>query len=191
MIECGDLGYNEDGSVRNPLATRLEGVRAYLGKVEENPREYMETFNVGFNSYGFPFTESYLELFVGESDNGVGARRESGCKITASLGHLFPFIGHTTSNTAYLPVCETTGVTVSTADVIHRWGVPALGVKMDAVPGRINILSVTPMSVGVLSGNCYELCGQGHRVIPIDVIVMKKEAYYKLLRDLETLKLFL
>lgn len=58
-------------------------------------------------------------------------------------------------------------VKVSTRDVIHRWGVPELGVKADAVPGRVNSLGIIPFIPGFAYGFCYELCGVGHRNIPI------------------------
>ncbi|MEW8611473.1 MAG: hypothetical protein AB2558_21430 [Candidatus Thiodiazotropha sp.] len=54
-------------------------------------------------------------------------------------------------------------------DVIHRWFVPSLGVKMDAVPGKQNIFQVTPKKVGVFYGMCAELCGVNHSYIPIAV----------------------
>nr|UJH93116.1 cytochrome c oxidase subunit II [Venus verrucosa] len=63
-------------------------------------------------------------------------------------------------------------VLVLTADVMHSWGVPELGVKADAVPGRCNSLSVEPVLSGIMFGNCYELCGEGHSQMPINVIVM-------------------
>lgn len=60
-------------------------------------------------------------------------------------------------------------VLVATSDVIHSWGVAELGVKADAVPGRVNALSVTPIYVGEIFGYCYELCGPSHRGMPIVV----------------------
>nr|UJH93350.1 cytochrome c oxidase subunit II [Chamelea striatula] len=63
-------------------------------------------------------------------------------------------------------------VLVQTADVMHSWGVPELGVKADAVPGRCNSVSVEPVLPGIMHGNCYELCGEGHSQMPITVTVM-------------------
>lgn len=54
---------------------------------------------------------------------------------------------------------------------------PALGVKMDAVPGRVNHLGIHPYRVGLAYGNCYELCGYGHRVMPICVAVVSKPVF--------------
>lgn len=56
---------------------------------------------------------------------------------------------------------------VTSADVLHSWAVPSLGIKTDAIPGRLNYLStMTPYS-GVYYGQCREICGSNHRFIPI------------------------
>lgn len=55
------------------------------------------------------------------------------------------------------------------SDVLHSLGVPSLGVKLDAAPGRIRI-TLTEATPGVFLGSCYELCGRGHRAIPINVV---------------------
>jgi cytochrome c oxidase subunit 2 len=49
--------------------------------------------------------------------------------------------------------------------------------KVDAIPGRLNRVIVKPLYVGVALGNCYELCGYGHRVIPINVLVVPEKYY--------------
>ena len=58
-------------------------------------------------------------------------------------------------------------VLVSAADVLHAWTVPALGVKVDAVPGRLNQLKFICQRPGTFSGQCSEICGANHRFIPI------------------------
>lgn len=75
-------------------------------------------------------------------------------------------------------------MTVTSADVLHSWGVPVFGVKVDAVPGRLNHTRVKPFTVGVAHGNCYELCGYGHRVIPINVLVVSKDTYLRTLNNI-------
>nr|YP_004072670.1 cytochrome c oxidase subunit II [Meretrix lusoria]ACV92123.1 cytochrome c oxidase subunit II [Meretrix lusoria] len=65
-------------------------------------------------------------------------------------------------------------VLVHTADVMHSWGVSELGVKADAVPGRVNSLKVVPLRSGVSFGFCYELCGAGHSQMPIVVFSVNK-----------------
>nr|AKJ86568.1 cytochrome c oxidase subunit II [Mactra antiquata] len=65
-------------------------------------------------------------------------------------------------------------VKVSTSDVMHSWGVPALGVKVDAIPGRVNVVGINPLTSGFYFGNCYELCGPGHSSMPIFVGVFNR-----------------
>ena len=60
-------------------------------------------------------------------------------------------------------------VLVSAADVLHSWTVPSLGVKADAVPGRLNQLRFFCTRSGVFYGQCSEICGANHSFIPIVV----------------------
>jgi len=58
---------------------------------------------------------------------------------------------------------------VSSADVLHAFAIPSLGIKIDAVPGRLNIVSLKGAKAGVYYGQCSELCGYGHGFMPIIV----------------------
>nr|WNH17437.1 cytochrome c oxidase subunit II [Bodianus albotaeniatus] len=60
-------------------------------------------------------------------------------------------------------------VLVTAEDVLHSWAVPALGVKMDAVPGRLNQTSFIASRPGVFYGQCSEICGANHSFMPIVV----------------------
>lgn len=55
-------------------------------------------------------------------------------------------------------------------DVLHSLGIPSLGIKLDAAPGRIRITILESSIPGVFLGSCYELCGSGHRAIPIHLV---------------------
>jgi len=61
---------------------------------------------------------------------------------------------------------------VTSSDVIHSWAVPALGIKIDACPGRINSISILPTKEGVYFGQCSEICGVNHAFMPISVEVI-------------------
>lgn len=63
---------------------------------------------------------------------------------------------------------------VTSNDVLHRFSVPALGVKLDAIPGRACEVVLLTSSVGVFHGYCAELCGAGHRYMPIVVEVVEE-----------------
>lgn len=58
---------------------------------------------------------------------------------------------------------------VTSADVVHSWTVPSFGVKIDAVPGRLNQFCFTSKRPGIFFGQCSEICGANHRFIPIVV----------------------
>nr|WRY68991.1 cytochrome c oxidase subunit 2 [Cichlidogyrus thurstonae] len=65
-----------------------------------------------------------------------------------------------------------TRLLVTASDVLHSFSVPDLGVKVDAVPGRINQVIVNPNRVGSFVGYCSEICGTGHSYMPIVVEVI-------------------
>nr|YP_448740.1 cytochrome c oxidase subunit II [Petrobius brevistylis]AAX39852.1 cytochrome c oxidase subunit II [Petrobius brevistylis] len=66
-----------------------------------------------------------------------------------------------------LPVNTQVRMLVSAADVLHSWTVPALGVKVDAVPGRLNQTSFLINRPGLFFGQCSEICGANHSFMPI------------------------
>nr|YP_010393224.1 cytochrome c oxidase subunit II [Cellana orientalis]UPX89386.1 cytochrome c oxidase subunit II [Cellana orientalis] len=70
-------------------------------------------------------------------------------------------------NRVVVPVGLDVRVLVSSEDVIHSWTVPSLGVKADAVPGRLNQISFYMMYSGVYYGQCSEICGANHSFMPI------------------------
>nr|YP_009525279.1 cytochrome c oxidase subunit II [Hymenocera picta]AXS63683.1 cytochrome c oxidase subunit II [Hymenocera picta] len=70
-------------------------------------------------------------------------------------------------NRTVLPMNTQTRILVSAADVIHSWTVPALGVKVDAVPGRLNQISFQMNRPGLFYGQCSEICGANHSFMPI------------------------
>jgi len=84
-----------------------------------------------------------------------------------------------TDNDVYLPIDTNIRILTTAADVIHAWAVPAFGVKMDAVPGRINETWVRITKTGVYYGQCSELCGSQHAFMPIEVHAVSKEDYAK------------
>lgn len=79
-----------------------------------------------------------------------------------------------TDGQVYLPVDTKIRVQVTSEDVIHAWALPAAGVKMDAVPGRLNELWVELTRPGVYYGQCSELCGQLHGFMPIEVVAVER-----------------
>ena len=68
---------------------------------------------------------------------------------------------------------------ISSSDVLHSFAVPSLGVKCDAVPGRLNQINMFIDREGVFYGQCSELCGANHGFMPIVVESVKTQDYGK------------
>lgn len=82
-------------------------------------------------------------------------------------------------NRIIVPVNNQVRIIVSATDVIHSWTVPALGVKIDAVPGRLNQISFITNRPGIFYGQCSEICGANHRFIPIKLEVVSIKDFIK------------
>ena len=78
-----------------------------------------------------------------------------------------------------VPVNKKIRIVTTANDVIHAWGVPALGVKQDAIPGFVRDTWFKAEKIGTYRGNCYELCGKEHAFMPIVVNVVSEEDYSK------------
>jgi cytochrome c oxidase subunit 2 len=76
-----------------------------------------------------------------------------------------------------VPVNKTVRVITTGADVIHSFAVPSFGIKIDAVPGRINETWFKATREGVYYGQCSELCGKDHAYMPIAVHVVSEQAF--------------
>lgn len=72
-------------------------------------------------------------------------------------------------NRVILPYLTQVRLLVTAGDVIHSWTIPSLGIKADAVPGRLNQLNVFFNRPGVFYGQCSEICGANHSFMPIRV----------------------
>nr|QSL98474.1 cytochrome c oxidase subunit II [Mileewa alara] len=70
-------------------------------------------------------------------------------------------------NRIMLPFQTQTRIIVSSTDVIHSWTIPSLGVKLDALPGRMNQSKIMLNRPGVYYGQCSEICGSNHSFMPI------------------------
>jgi len=82
-----------------------------------------------------------------------------------------------TDNVVVLPVDTNIQILVTAADVLHAFAVPAFGVKIDAVPGRLNETWVNINKPGTYYGQCSELCGKNHAYMPIEIKAVSKEEF--------------
>lgn len=80
-------------------------------------------------------------------------------------------------NRVVLPVDTNIRLLVTAEDVLHSWAVPAFGIKIDAVPGRLNETWVRIEREGVYYGQCSELCGVRHGYMPVAVEAVSKDAF--------------
>jgi cytochrome c oxidase subunit 2 len=80
-------------------------------------------------------------------------------------------------NDMVVPVNKVIRVLTTGADVIHAFAVPSFGIKIDAIPGRINETWFKATREGIYYGQCSELCGKDHAFMPIAVRVVSEQAY--------------
>jgi len=80
----------------------------------------------------------------------------------------------TVDNEIVVPVNKVVRVQVIGADVIHSFAVPSFGIKIDAVPGRLNETWFKATALGMFHGQCSELCGKNHAFMPITVRVVSE-----------------
>ena len=77
-----------------------------------------------------------------------------------------------TNEPLVIPIAIKTAFYITSNDVNHSWSVPGLGIKVDAIPGRINLKEITPTKIGMFSGMCSELCGVEHGFMPISLQIV-------------------
>jgi cytochrome c oxidase subunit 2 len=80
-------------------------------------------------------------------------------------------------NEVVVPVNQTVRLLVTAGDVLHSFAMPAFGVKMDAVPGRLNETWFRAEREGLYYGQCSELCGKDHAFMPIAIRVVSQEQF--------------
>jgi len=79
----------------------------------------------------------------------------------------------------HLPVNTLIRSLISSADVIHSWTVPSIGIKVDALPGRLNQIFLLSKRIGLFTGQCSEICGTNHSFMPIIVIFSSVNNFIK------------
>jgi cytochrome c oxidase subunit 2 len=81
------------------------------------------------------------------------------------------------ANELHLPVGGVVDLTLTTADVIHSFWVPALAGKVDMIPGHRNRLVMHPSREGIYRGQCAEYCGDQHARMALEVVVQSPQAF--------------
>lgn len=80
-------------------------------------------------------------------------------------------------NRTVIPFNVHVRILISSADVLHSWTVPSLGVKADAMPGRLNQVKFISQRPGIFFGQCSEICGANHRFIPIVIEIININSF--------------
>nr|ABY55901.1 cytochrome oxidase subunit II [Pterostichus lama] len=88
-------------------------------------------------------------------------------------------------NRIILPFNAQIRVLVTATDVIHSWTIPALGVKIDATPGRLNQTNFFMNRVGLFYGQCSEICGANHSFMPIVIESVPINTFVKWISNME------
>nr|YP_009349859.1 cytochrome c oxidase subunit 2 [Diestrammena asynamora]AQM39995.1 cytochrome c oxidase subunit 2 [Diestrammena asynamora] len=87
-------------------------------------------------------------------------------------------------NRTVLPMNLQIRVLITAADVLHSWTVPALGVKVDATPGRLNQTNFFINRPGLYFGQCSEICGANHSFMPIVIESVKTESFISWIKNM-------
>lgn len=82
-------------------------------------------------------------------------------------------------NRVVLPTELTIRILVSSEDVLHSWAVPSLGLKTDAIPGRLNQTTLLSTRPGLYYGQCSEICGSNHSFMPIVLEIVPLKQFEK------------
>jgi cytochrome c oxidase subunit 2 len=89
-------------------------------------------------------------------------------------------------NAIVVPINTNVRLYTTSTDVLHSWTIPAFGMKIDAVTGRLNESWFRVTKPGTYYGQCSELCGEGHAFMPIKVMAVSKEDFDKWVADART-----
>jgi cytochrome c oxidase subunit 2 len=134
-----------------------------LFEYHDMPKPYMTVKATGYQWYwGYEYPDQKIPEFV---SNVLPEDQAKAKGVPYRLAATQPLV---------VPVNKTVQVLVTGADVIHAFAVPAFGVIMDAVPGRVNSTWFKVDRIGTYYGSCRELCGIDHAFMPIEVRVVSQ-----------------
>ena len=91
-----------------------------------------------------------------------------------------------TDNHVVVPVGVNVRLQTTAEDVIHSWAMPPLGVKIDAIPGRLNEMWFNVERTGIYYGQCSELCGVNHGFMPIVIEALPREQFDAWVKEAQT-----
>nr|WMQ72197.1 cytochrome oxidase subunit II [Okanagana mariposa mariposa] len=86
-------------------------------------------------------------------------------------------------NRMILPFNTQIRLMITSTDVLHSWAMPSLGIKVDAVPGRLNQVSIMINRPGLIYGQCSEICGSNHSFMPIVIESINNKMFLNWLKN--------
>ncbi|MFD1695286.1 cytochrome c oxidase subunit II [Roseibium aestuarii] len=156
-----------------------------LYKELEIPQYDMTVKAIGYQWYwGYEYTDENMNglamdsLMIGDSmdaEKDLAARTEVAAARGVTVDEVPRLLA--VDNELVIPVDTTVRLQVVAEDVIHAFAMPAFGVKIDAMPGRLNETWFRARQTGVYYGQCSELCGLNHAFMPIAVRVVTREQF--------------
>jgi len=118
--------------------------------------EYSDFINLEFDSYIIPSNEIKINIFrLIDVDNRI-----------------------------IVPLNSQVRTLITAADVLHSWTVPRMGIKADAVPGRLNQVNFYTNRPGLFFGQCSEICGANHRFMPIVIETIPGKNFIKWVKNI-------
>ena len=128
-----------------------------------------------FWTYTYPDAKlEFDSLMLSDQDRQARLAKDSNADVPRLLS---------VDNQLVVPVNKVVRVLTTGADVIHSFAVPSFGIKIDAIPGRLNETWFKAEREGVYYGQCSELCGKDHAFMPISVRVVSEQAFNQWLAD--------
>nr|YP_009353057.1 cytochrome c oxidase subunit 2 [Sargassum spinuligerum]AMO66432.1 cytochrome c oxidase subunit 2 [Sargassum spinuligerum] len=148
----------EDSSIHQILKEEINFILDLI-KEPSGDGEGSERQRINFDSY-----------LIGEEDLIIPEPHSVG-----KAGKVFRLLE--VDNRLFVPINTHIRVLVTSADVLHSWAVPSLGIKVDACPGRLNQVFLFVKREGVFYGQCSEICGVNHGFMPIVVQAVNQDDY--------------
>ena len=149
----------EDDSSKNKKLKEEINLILDLINGSQDDNEDVERQRINFNSY-----------LIADDDLVIPSAHSTG-----KAGKVFRLLE--VDNRLFVPTNTHIRVLVTSADVLHSWAVPSLGIKVDACPGRLNQVLLFVKREGVFYGQCSELCGVNHGFMPIVVQAVNQDDY--------------
>ncbi len=131
---------------------------------------------------GISFDALMLPERLFDDPSAADEKREAAAQVADFLGRREAPALHRlldTDTRLVVPVGKVVKVQVTSTDVIHSWAVPAFGIKIDAVPGRLNETWFKAEKTGTFYGQCSEICGTRHAFMPIAVEVVSEQEFQR------------